>query len=145
MILNIANTILASISLLFSLYVFAKNKLYSKTNVDVSILNTITAAHSEVAKALQDLAIFQNDPSDFGETMRQNAYSSFDTLLLAYNYACSKYYKQAVTLDWFELTYKPRISSLFKTPLYQELLANKESYPYLHRFHSEYCTKSQNH
>lgn len=137
MILSITNTILAVGSLFFSIYVFVKNKLYSKTSVEVSILNAISQATNDAAKSLENLSIFQHDPSPLGETIRQNATSSLDSVLLAYDYACSKYYKQAVSLEWFRSTYTTRIRILFKTPIYQELLADENSYPYLRRFYSE--------
>lgn len=93
MILTIANIILALGSFFFSIYVFVKNKLYSKTSVEVSILNTISQANNDAAKNLENLSVFQHDPSPLGETIRQNATSSLDSVLLAYDYACSKYYK----------------------------------------------------
>lgn len=137
MILTIANIILALGSFSFSIYVFVKNKLYSKTSIEVSILNTISQANNDAAKNLENLSVFQHDPSPLGETIRQNATSSLDSVLLAYDYACSKYYKQAVASEWFRYTYTTRIRILFKTPIYQELLADESSYPYLRRFYSE--------
>ena len=136
-IITVANSALALLSFAFSVYVFIKNKLYSKSGVETAILNSISQANADVAKSLENLSVFQDDSSDLGKTMKQNTIANFDSLLLAYDYACSKYYKKNIDTDWFEYTYTTQIDIIFDNPIYQDLLVNEKNYLYLRKFHSE--------
>lgn len=139
--ITIINTILAVGSFGFSVYVFVKNKLYSKTNVEIAVLNAISQAISAAAEHCDNLAVFKDDTSALGDSIRQNATSAFDGILLAYDYACAKYYEQSIRPEYFKTTYTSRIRELFLSPTYTQLLETKGNYPYLHRFYLEHCVK----
>lgn len=142
MLFNIANTVLAVCLFLFSAYVFCKNKLYSKTNVEIALFSAIQEALLAAEESMETILVFKDDHTKYGRDVRHNARQSFDNVLLAYDHACAKYYEQAIDTEYFKITYTPYIAELFNSAEYKPFLSINGKYPSLHKFYTEHCRNS---
>jgi len=141
LVFDIINLILATCSILFSVYVFLKNKLYSKSSVENAVYSNIATALTQLSAAASDYAVFKNDSGELAEQQRTNYFNAIASVLDAYNFACQQYYSRILNSASFANCYASKIEALFEDPIYQTELQKPNYYHYLHKYHQQNSNK----
>lgn len=101
--ISIVSIVVATISFVFSMYVFKKNKYFSNAVLETEVLSRVLESKAVIPAIKQDIAAFTDiDKSDPLNKEILNAYNSaIDNFLTACNNACEKYYRFKFPEDSF--------------------------------------------
>ena len=132
--IDIISLVVSVFSLCFSIHVFFKNKLYSFATVENEIYKTVNSAVSELHKAKEDYAVFENDESALGKAEKEKYKETILSVFSAYDFCIMQYQKCQLPVEHFDSLYKQSILSFVKVPEYSDLLFASDQYPYLKVF-----------
>lgn len=132
--IEIISLIVSIFSLCFSMYVFFKNKLYSFATMENEIYKTVNSAVSEFHKAKEDYAVFENDQSSLGKTVKEKYKEAILSAFSSYDFCIMQYQRCHLPAEHFNSLYKQSILAFVKTPEHSSLLSLSDQYPYLKSF-----------
>lgn len=127
----------SAISLLFSVYVFFKNKLYSNSSQESLVFSNITNAKNDVSKAVESVSALYEDFTPLGNSVRYTLHDARLGLIQAYEFAGQQYFSGAINRWRFDQLYSSEIMDLWTDPVYRELL-QKGYYPSLIKLRKKY-------
>ncbi len=134
MYLSLISLIVSVVSLVFSVYVFLKNKLYSNIAVENQLFENINSAVSAYRENCSGYVIFQNEDDDLSTSFKAKFFSSIDGVLSTYNFACMQYETTAIDSNRFTALYLSDIKSFLKEDKFREMFEDSDKYTYLKKF-----------
>lgn len=126
---------LSIVSLVFSVYVYIKNRLYSKISVEFELSNSIRKALSDLQDARYNFIGFSkmDDEPEMLEEANAAYKKSIENLYSAYNEACYHLFKGSIDNEYFEENYSSEIINLSTNEDYADII-KLEKYPSLQKF-----------
>ncbi len=127
--------ILSLLALIFSIYVFFKNQLYTNYIATIDIEQNIFKIKSSLTETEANYKVFSSHKEDPLYKVYKTSYEEqIIALISAFETFSEMYYKRQIVRSLFKRKYKYEIKNLFKNELYSKFISDE--YTYLIKFHS---------